>query len=46
MKTYINEAVAGVDFTAQINQAKTDAISTAKAYTDEAITRIHTVTEF
>ena len=46
MKTYINEAVAGVDFTAQINQAKTDAISTAKAYTNEAITRIHTVTEF
>lgn len=46
IKTYVNEAVAGVDFTDQINKSKTDAISAAKVYTDEAITKIHTVTEF
>lgn len=46
LKQYVDDSVSDIDFTDQINAAKSDAISTAKAYTDSAIAKIHTVVEF
>lgn len=48
IKTYVDDAIGsgGTSSAEAIAKAKTEAISTSKAYTDEAIAKAHTVTEF
>ena len=48
IKTYVDDAIGsgGTSSAEAIAKAKSEAISTSKAYTDEAISKAHTVTEF
>lgn len=48
IKTYVDDAIGsgGTSSAEAIAKAKTEAISTSKTYTDEAIAKAHTVTEF
>ena len=48
IKTYVDDAIGsgGTSSAEAIAKAKSEAISTSKTYTDEAIAKAHTVTEF
>ena len=48
IKTYVDDAIGsgGTSSAEAIAKAKSEAISASKTYTDEAIAKAHTVTEF